>query len=84
MWKSDADWKSVCAFMAEEKAAAKATLEKPPVLDTPRPEDAAAAARWEREQELAGGAYCAAILKKDHPTPAEIHYIAKQALLWLY
>lgn len=73
--------RDICQFIAEEKAASKAILRKPEVLDTPCPADPVKAAQWEREQEAAGTMYCEQILRKTDPTPAELAYVARQARL---
>jgi hypothetical protein len=73
--------REICQFFTDERAASKAILRKPEVLDTPCPADPVKAAQWEREQDAAGTMYCEQILKKTNPTPAEIAYVAKQARL---
>ena len=52
------------ATEAQEKKAA-ANVERPAILDSPRPADPVSAERWERERELAEGGYTSALLRKE-------------------
>jgi hypothetical protein len=72
------DWKSVCAFLAEEKAAGTANVERPPILDQIRPAEAKAAERFDREVDLAGEAYTFALLRKDRLSESEQLHIARE------
>jgi hypothetical protein len=72
------DWKSVRDYMAEEKAAGMAHVERPAILDETRPTEVKAAERFDREVGLAGEAYTFALLRKDKLSESEQLHIARE------